>query len=506
MKAGLHEYSREILKGFIYQMQGIRENARIMAQSGGVDSNNHSAVNLYITPENVAYLDGVERFLNRVDKEKFTGQQEEQLVSDLLAFQSNPVAYARKNRIMQPGANGSSRRVNDWEFPLERKSALRNRHLFSGFTSELHSMLQQYGNNLSPADRKYLQHTIDANRKIQNLELRAIQRMKKGENPGTRLKVITTAGGGVEIVGTHQDAFQTSEHGCWSCSMAMLLQSRGVDGLTQEEIRAFRPNQFIEKDNQTDKIAMEAMNKDVPNKITEMGEIAILLAPDSAVREMEILPYDSTLPISEKDYIDRASKKLSAQIMRAIEVDKSPVSLRRMDHYITIVGVAFAVSFVFSQRLKDHKYAKACLNVIAILLFITGTLLTIQLLSGEKRESTIPSSEVIQFTPEQITEMTPEQFKDLQEMVRNRQTESVKEDSNLRTTMTLTGEDTKEEMSKLDQFLQENIGNEKNPSVFRKFIMFCNYWSPLLLTLAISLTYHTRTVVEGHRKKKGAKA
>lgn len=170
-----------------------------------------------------------------------------------------------------------------------------------------------------------------------------------------------------------------------------------------------------------------------------------------------------------------------------------------------IVGAAFGISFAFAQRLKDHKYAKACLNIISLLLLIAAVFLTVQLVrSHGERATVIPEDEVIQFTPDEIVNMTPEQFAEIQTMVKTGQSQLVKETESSRTTFSLTGGESEEELSAMDKFLREHVGSERNPSPFRKFIMFCAYWSPLLLTLTISLTYHTRLARTGKlvRKKR----
>ena len=171
-----------------------------------------------------------------------------------------------------------------------------------------------------------------------------------------------------------------------------------------------------------------------------------------------------------------------------------------------IVGAAFGISFAFAQRLKDHQYAKACLNIISVLLLIAAVVLSVQLvLAHGARATVIPEDEVIQFTPEEIVNMTPEQFAEIQEMVKTGQTQLVKETESSKTTITMKGGE-EEELSAMDKFLRDHVGSERNPSTFRKFIMFCAYWSPLLLTLTISLTYHTRLAKSGQleRRKKRA--
>ena len=166
-----------------------------------------------------------------------------------------------------------------------------------------------------------------------------------------------------------------------------------------------------------------------------------------------------------------------------------------------IVGIAFGIAFMFSQRLKDRKVAKTCMNIVCLLLFVAAIILSIQILTGGPRKNIVPESELIQMTPAQIESMTPEQLKELQEMVRNNQSESVEENETTKTTMTLSGDEEQTETTGLDKFVENKVGaNENTP--FRKFIMLCACWSPLLLAGTITLTYHTRMQKRARRAKK----
>ena len=166
-----------------------------------------------------------------------------------------------------------------------------------------------------------------------------------------------------------------------------------------------------------------------------------------------------------------------------------------------IVGIAFGIAFMFSQRLKDRKVAKNCMNIVCLLLFVAAIILSIQILTGGPRKNIVPESELIQMTPAQIESMTPEQLKELQEMVRNNQSESVEENETTKTTMTLSGDEEQTETTGLDKFVENKVGaNENTP--FRKFIMLCACWSPLLLAGTITLTYHTRMQKRARRAKK----
>ena len=155
-----------------------------------------------------------------------------------------------------------------------------------------------------------------------------------------------------------------------------------------------------------------------------------------------------------------------------------------------IVGVAFGLAFLFTQCLKDRKKAVRTMNVVSLLLLAAGIILTIQLIAGKGHDTVVPEAEVIQLTPEQVKNMTPDQLTELQAMVAGDSSEMVTEDDKTRTTMRLVN-DSEPEAQDWESLFVSNI-DAKNLPLFRKLVMFCSFWSPLLLAITILLTYQTR--------------
>ena len=93
---------------------------------------------------------------------------------------------------------------------------------------------------LSSNEIKHLKHRIKIMKELN--EIGEKNRKALRENNRTSLIApITRKDGTVELAHIHQDKVQNTFNGCWSVSLQLLLQSRGVK-LTQEQIRGFRHN------------------------------------------------------------------------------------------------------------------------------------------------------------------------------------------------------------------------------------------------------------------------
>ena len=254
-----------------------------------------------------------------------------------LTYNLNPATFSGK------GPNKFSMAAlprNSWEFPYERKGAKKvasDKILNTGDSDAILDYLDN-NKNLSNAEREKLQRQADANIKIRGEIEKSAMKISNGNFPGGRLSVRKTKNNGVEILGTNQKQYQTSDYGCWSCSANLLLQSRGITSLTQEDIRLFRSfDDFTTTNDGED--AYKAYNKDISNNMIEAGDLLTRLAPDSMVREMEIHKRPANSKLSDAEYEKKALDMMSKEIFTAIEKEKSPVSLLRFGHYVTIVGI-----------------------------------------------------------------------------------------------------------------------------------------------------------------------
>ena len=229
-----------------------------------------------------------------------------------------------------------------WMFPLDRKTNLPLDILKTGDLNALGQQLKELEekdqkDNVTQDDIRYLHRVIDAKNEITNKAKEVSKKMITNQNPGSRLPVVKLENG-VEILGTEQYSFQTSHFGCWSCSAELLLQGRGII-MNQELIRAYRGGNDISQDKNLPPDETQSYNKDCPNKIMDAGDLMTSLAPDSMVRELEILQRPNNSKMSNEEYLNKAMTVLAEQIHKAIERDKSPVSLLRHGHYVTVVGI-----------------------------------------------------------------------------------------------------------------------------------------------------------------------
>ncbi len=267
-----------------------------------------------------------------------------------LAYNLNPTTFSGK------GPNNINPAVtmprNKWEFPYEEVkkdnkwvtqkkagfSHIPEKILNTGDTDAI-QLFMNSKKELTNEERDYLTYQLNSNLKIRAEIEKSNKKQDSLTNPGGRLPVKRTANGGVEITGTSQKKYQTSDNGCWSCSANLLLQARGITGLTQEDIRLFRSfDDYTPTSTSVD--TSKAYNQDIANSIIESaGDLMTRLAPDSMVREMEIFKRPSNSSLSEKEYNNKAIEQLSKEIRGAIERDKSPVSLFRFGHYITVTGI-----------------------------------------------------------------------------------------------------------------------------------------------------------------------
>ena len=225
-----------------------------------------------------------------------------------------------------------------YQFPIGEGTSLPDEIIATGNTQVLSKYLSDH-KTLGVKDKKYLTQTIKSNDKIQKLITNVQKSYQKGVD-SKRLKVSKNNTGRLQIQGTRQAEFQTSQNGCWSCSMLLLLQSRGITGLNQEDIRLYRNNLTEAEAKKYQKRTVNNMAIDDPIDMREQSHLVSELAPDSTLKDLKIKFYNPRITsITPDEYIDRSVNLMAETIRHAIDVDQSPVSLLRSGHYVTIVGI-----------------------------------------------------------------------------------------------------------------------------------------------------------------------
>ncbi len=248
-----------------------------------------------------------------------------------------------------------------------------DRILVTGNRKELEDFYTQNRRMLTAADKRYMQARIHTAAAVDHLEKKALQDLAQGKRPPQ--PNLTTKKGYIGFDKLKLSGPQTSGNGCWSCAMSLLLKSRGVD-MSQEEIRAFRPDYEAGRENMGEDRRIST-NRDTSNSPYENGDLVMKVLPNTAVRNFSLNPVDEEMVLTGEAQLpdpppglnevqqsqwlietsdrlarerrDRAAelykKQAKALFMQKVKQglieDKSPVILNRGDsHYVTITGIS----------------------------------------------------------------------------------------------------------------------------------------------------------------------
>ena len=175
--------------------------------------------------------------------------------------------------------------------------------------------------NLKPEIREHLEARALANAKIQSLEeSRAM--IQKNRPPAIKYK-----DGTILLKNKKKDVpKQTTINGCWSAVLSDMLGHFGVD-LTQEEIRAYRPELKDGKINEQNSL-MDRLNSDSMNEINDMADLIQRTVPNVAHHHMSLGANK-----------DENKAVLKDTVTDALLNKNSPVALLYGDHYVSIVGI-----------------------------------------------------------------------------------------------------------------------------------------------------------------------
>ena len=120
----------------------------------------------------------------------------------------------------------------------------------------LQDYLEANKDKLSASEIAHLNYRIDVMEEVNKL---SENNLKEIHNRKALIAPVERKDGTIELVHIHQDNLQNTWNGCWSVSLQLLLQSRGIH-LTQEQIRSFRPDITNETD------AKELKNEEMLNE------------------------------------------------------------------------------------------------------------------------------------------------------------------------------------------------------------------------------------------------
>ncbi|MBR6315701.1 MAG: hypothetical protein IKR58_01715 [Lachnospiraceae bacterium] len=229
----------------------------------------------------------------------------------------------------------------------------------TGNVKVINQMLNTYGPQFSTKEKAFLLRHREVTAKIEqanDLRNKQIEEGNLPEDKRTRVE-IADDGRSAFLPDVHLNEFQTSPNGCWSVSMMLQLQAKGIK-FSQEEIRDFRPSHengadarktLQEGSQKEDKKRRsmaaktdQAYHSNQGNNYLEMGDAIVSMAPDSMIHEVSYTGYDAQirqLGISRTQYIDNVTNDLQKTILHAIKEDRSPVSFLKGGHYLTITGI-----------------------------------------------------------------------------------------------------------------------------------------------------------------------
>ena len=212
--------------------------------------------------------------------------------------------------------------------------------LNTGSAADIEAYLNsEAGQKITYPEQLMLRKHMEIAGKMKAIEDEAKTKSEAGSEYGDKPEVIDKGEDDIEIK-VSQPAFQSSANGCWSCAGQMLLQSRGVKNITQEDIRAYRPN-LTDNDNVSPEM-YQSYNLDTINNLLDKADSVLAFAPNSMMHETQVYPYDEEAEkagYTVEQYINNTVDFLKKQIKNAIRNEKSPVALLLSGHYITVTGL-----------------------------------------------------------------------------------------------------------------------------------------------------------------------
>ena len=189
---------------------------------------------------------------------------------------------------------------------------------------------------------EYLDQRIGGITRIRQQKEESRKRLQRGELPQLPL-VQELQDGTIRLTDFHQDQFQSSSQGCWSVTLSNLLKSRGVS-ISQEDIRAFRPETSFESGNNLKAYETNERNNDAGSDPYHDTELVMDNIPNTAVRQwgfQELPPAltDDRGNVYRDNTDDAAVAAIRQQVTYALWHDQSPIALKYCGHYQTIVGI-----------------------------------------------------------------------------------------------------------------------------------------------------------------------
>ena len=178
-----------------------------------------------------------------------------------------------------------------------------------------------------PTVQQHLDHRMKGLRRFEKLE---------ANNPSHRPTSSYTAmrngkpvegepmlGDTIMLPGVHERRAQSTGNGCWSVSLCSQFEYRGIN-LAQEEIRTHRPSTFEANDD------LDRYCKNETQTLSDYSGLVSRMLPNSCLFQFTF---------SHMDDREVSIARLKNMIFQILTKENSPVSVCRLGHYVTVVGM-----------------------------------------------------------------------------------------------------------------------------------------------------------------------
>ena len=245
---------------------------------------------------------------------------------------------------------------HNWDRPYNRRddnlSRLSPGARMSGDAEGLRRYLNDNEEKLNAADKLYILKHIEMAEKVAQRQQEGEQALEGGGMRPAKPELFMDSDGFVQL-NIRQPKAQSSANGCWSVALQQIVQGRGTEDITQEDIRSYRPaGRGIDEINAhyaNDPGLKEAdtlYNKDAALSIKDMLDPVLAFAPNTMVRVMEIAAYDAeknralnAQGIGPAQYRQNARELIRQTVEKALMIDHSPLAIRQPGHFVNIVGI-----------------------------------------------------------------------------------------------------------------------------------------------------------------------
>lgn len=197
----------------------------------------------------------------------------------------------------------------------------------SNSSAEVEAFLKDHADDSSSLE-KHLEHRAKGLMRIEKLEANNTSHRPTSSYTAMRndqpVEGEPVLGDTIMLPGVYAKRRQSSTNGCWSVSLSSQLAYRGVD-LIQEEIRTYRPSEFEGADTLT------SYCENNPQSISDYAGLVSRVLPNSALFQYTFYPGDADREV--------ALARMKHMLFQILTKENSPVSICRLGHYVTVVGM-----------------------------------------------------------------------------------------------------------------------------------------------------------------------